>query len=180
MRPLRSVAGITDPYTHRILSNVINKDPLSVFALTPRRLRSLLKGISRRQAQRAPAKDKWSIQQIVCHLCDSEIVLGFRLRMALAQSGCRLQAMDEKLWARNLGYDKVFLDEKIALFEKMRKDHVRTLRSLPSPAWKRFGIHEERGKETIERMVQMYAGHDLNHLKQIRSIRSLFTRGDHQ
>jgi hypothetical protein len=28
-------------------------------------------------------------------------------------------------------------------------------------------MHSERGKETVTRMVEMLAGHDLNHVKQI-------------
>jgi len=36
--------------------------------------------------------------------------------------------------------------------------------------WKLFGVHAERGEESIERLTQMIAGHDLNHLEQIESI----------
>jgi hypothetical protein len=28
-------------------------------------------------------------------------------------------------------------------------------------------LHAERGKETIEHLVRLYAGHDLNHLAQV-------------
>jgi hypothetical protein len=31
-------------------------------------------------------------------------------------------------------------------------------------------MHSERGQETIEHIVRMYAGHDLNHLQQIQNI----------
>jgi hypothetical protein len=36
--------------------------------------------------------------------------------------------------------------------------------------WNYYGMHEERGKETVKRMTEMMAGHDLNHLKQIEKI----------
>jgi hypothetical protein len=36
--------------------------------------------------------------------------------------------------------------------------------------WKHFGIHSERGEESIERIVRMFAGHDLNHLRQVEAI----------
>ena len=32
-------------------------------------------------------------------------------------------------------------------------------------------MHQERGKETIAHIVRMFAGHDLNHLAQMESIR---------
>jgi hypothetical protein len=31
-------------------------------------------------------------------------------------------------------------------------------------------MHAERGKETIEHLVRLYAGHDLNHLSQIEAM----------
>ena len=33
-------------------------------------------------------------------------------------------------------------------------------------------MHQERGKETISHMIRLEAGHDINHLKQIKSILS--------
>ena len=36
--------------------------------------------------------------------------------------------------------------------------------------WQQYGMHSERGRETIEQIVRLTAGHDLNHLKQIERI----------
>ena len=36
--------------------------------------------------------------------------------------------------------------------------------------WKHYGMHSERGQETIEHIVSMTAGHDINHLQQIERI----------
>ncbi len=36
--------------------------------------------------------------------------------------------------------------------------------------WDSYGMHSERGKETVTRVSQMMAGHDINHVKQIRTI----------
>jgi hypothetical protein len=43
---------------------------------------------------------------------------------------------------------------------------------LPDPRtqWKHHGIHNERGAETVETIVRMFAGHDLNHFQQIERI----------
>ena len=32
------------------------------------------------------------------------------------------------------------------------------------------GMHEERGRETVTHVVRMFAGHDLNHLRQVEKI----------
>jgi uncharacterized damage-inducible protein DinB len=171
MQPLRTVDGIQNPYTKRILTNVIGKDAMKVLASTPQRLPRLVKGLTAKQLRQAPVPGKWSIAQIVCHLSDTEAVFAFRLRMVVAQSGCPIQAMDEQKWASGLGYERANVGAKVQLFTAMRKDHLTLLKSLKEGDFERFGMHEERGKETIERMVQMYAGHDINHLGQIELIR---------
>jgi len=44
------------------------------------------------------------------------------------------------------------------------------LKSLTPEQWKHYGMHAERGQETIEHIVRMFAGHDLNHMQQIERI----------
>jgi len=41
---------------------------------------------------------------------------------------------------------------------------------LTPEQWKHHGLHAERGEESVERIVQMIAGHDINHLEQIEQI----------
>jgi len=171
MKPIASLRHIRNPYTRRMLSNVIGKDPLNVLASTPARLRRLVGRLNEKQLRTPLAKGKWSIIQIVTHLADVEVVLAFRIRIALAQSGSPLQAMDQDRWASGLHYDKANLKRKLDLFAAVRGDHIRLFRSLKTDEWKRYGMHQERGKETVEHIVRLYAGHDINHLKQIEMIR---------
>ena len=44
------------------------------------------------------------------------------------------------------------------------------LKTLTPEQWKHFGMHAERGEESIERLVSMMAGHDINHTEQIEQI----------
>ncbi len=44
---------------------------------------------------------------------------------------------------------------------------VRQLECLPRESWDLYGMHSERGKETVTRVTEMTAGHDVNHVKQI-------------
>jgi hypothetical protein len=49
-----------------------------------------------------------------------------------------------------------------------RERTLRLLKGLHRESWNSYGMHSERGKETVTRVVEMLAGHDTNHLKQIR------------
>jgi hypothetical protein len=46
----------------------------------------------------------------------------------------------------------------------------RCLDSLTPDQWTQYGVHSERGQETVEQIVRMTAGHDINHLQQIERI----------
>ena len=176
MKKVTSVKNITNPYSKRILSNIINRDPLTVYAKTPHDLQRLLRGLTHQHLQTPLKKGRWSVAQIVSHLCDAEITMSFRLRMAVAQSGSALQAYDQDKWAGALYYSKANCREKVKLFSVLRMANVALLKCLSPKEWQRYGMHEERGKETVERMVQMLAGHDVNHLKQVEDIRQNFLR----
>jgi len=52
----------------------------------------------------------------------------------------------------------------------MRKANLSLFNSLTPEQWSHYGMHAERGKETIEHLVSLIAGHDLNHLQQIERI----------
>jgi hypothetical protein len=52
----------------------------------------------------------------------------------------------------------------------VRDANLALLKSLSPNQWKHYGQHSERGQESIEYIVRMIAGHDLNHLRQIQRI----------
>jgi hypothetical protein len=56
------------------------------------------------------------------------------------------------------------------LFRVMRASNVSLLDSVPRRLWRNYGVHEERGKESISRLVLLVAGHDLNHLMQVEEL----------
>jgi len=158
------------PYAKQLLLYVVDKEPLEVFESTPFAIAKTIRGLSNKQLLKSPRKGKWSIAEIVSHLADGEIVLSYRFRKVIAEPGSRIERYDQNKWAKNLRYDKSDCKKKLQLFTVLRKSNVELLKSLSKKEWKRFGMHAERGKETIEKMLLLYAGHDMNHLKQIENI----------
>ncbi|MGH8100468.1 MAG: DinB family protein, partial [Chthoniobacterales bacterium] len=55
-------------------------------------------------------------------------------------------------------------------FRAIREANLALYKSLTPEQWKHYGMHSERGEETLERILHMMAGHDLNHLAQIERI----------
>lgn len=160
----------TQQYVERILGFVSGKEPLEVQRETSKTLAKLIKPLTKKQLSRRPEQDKWSIAEILAHLADSEIVLSWRLRMAICQNGALFQATDQDVWAKTLDYARYDPNVSLETFRILRENNLRMLRALPKDLWEHYGMHSERGKESVAQIVRLYAGHDLNHLAQMEKI----------
>jgi hypothetical protein len=154
-------------YTKRILSYVEGQNPLRVQQATPRKIEHLIRPLSRQQMRKRPAPGKWSIGEILAHLAETELVGGYRIRMILSKNGTPIQAFDQNVWARNSNYARQDPRRSLQVFRTLRKSNLALLKSLPRKKWNFYGLHAERGKETVARVAAMFAGHDINHLRQI-------------
>jgi uncharacterized damage-inducible protein DinB len=130
-------------------------------------------GLSKEDLLAFPVPGTWSIQQIVLHMLDSDLVGTDRMKRVIAEDNPLLLGYDESKFATRLHYDK--LDPQLAcdIFVKNRQLTAAILRQLPDEAFQRTGIHTERGKETLAELVEIYAGHLQHHLKFIREKRKL-------
>ena len=161
-------------YARRLMLYVVDQEPLEVLESTPAEIKRTISRLSAKQLKLSPARKKWSISEILAHLADGEIVLGYRLRKMISEPGSKIESYDQNKWAKNLSYSKADAIERLTAFSAVRNANVRMLKSLRPNLWKRHGIHQERGRETVERIVLLYAGHDMNHLKQIQYIARKF------
>jgi len=157
-------------YIQRMTAHVEGKQPLAVLAATAKKLERLIKGVSTSKLRKRPAADKWSASDIVAHLGDAEIVIGFRMRLILGAPGTPIAAYDQNSWVTSGHYEKRDPRKSVEQFSAVREANLALLKSLTPAQWKQYGMHSERGQETIEQIVRMTAGHDINHLQQIERI----------
>jgi hypothetical protein len=157
-------------YSSRIMKMIEGKDPLKTQAATAKRLERLVKGAPPSKLRKRPAPDKWSVAEILAHLADTEIVVGWRIRSILGAPGTPIQAFDQDAWAAAGNYGKRDPRKSIEQFRAVREANLALYKSLRPEQWKHFGMHAERGEETLERVLHMMAGHDLNHTLQIERI----------
>jgi hypothetical protein len=160
-------------YIQRIQGKIAGKDPLRVQSSTAKVLATLIKRASPAKLRKRPAPDKWSVAEILAHLADAEVVASWRLRSILGAPGTQIQAYDQESWAAAGRYEKRDPRKSLEHFRILREANVALLKSLSPEQWKHFGMHTERGEESIERLTLMMAGHDINHLEQIQVLLAL-------
>jgi len=159
-------------YKARILSYQAGSDPLRLQATAADRLASLIAGLSAADLSRRPRSDKWSIQEIVAHLAEDELVGAYRIRLILSAPGTPIQAFDQAVWARTGRYSRRDVNESLALYRLLREVNLGLFQHLSAEEWERHGVHAERGRESVRDIALYYAGHDINHFKQIEAILS--------
>lgn len=164
--------GGTQQYITALLEFLGDRDPLSVFEETEEKLRVATEGLSDAELRMPESSGKWSVLEVAWHLADVDIVLGFRYRMAVAQPGKGVASINQDAWAAELDYNGRSLEQALENFARVRAVNLGFLNGLPSEAYDRYAMHEERGKETLADMIRLYAAHDLYHLYQIDRIKT--------
>jgi hypothetical protein len=157
-------------YIQRILGYVEGQDALKVQRTTAVKLKKLIHGLSPKQLKWKAEPGKWSIGEVLAHLADSEVVGGWRLRSIVGDSGITIQPYDQDAWAAAFQYAKRDPKQSLETFRVLRENNLAMLKALPKESWDLYGMHLERGKETISHVVRMFAGHDTNHTLQIEQI----------
>jgi hypothetical protein len=157
-------------YKARIMSYVEGKDPIAVQCETPRILAQLIEGVSESKLQQRPEPTKWSVAELFAHLADAEIGCSWRYRQMIEHNGCPLSPYDQELWNALGDYASQRPSDSLQLFRLLRENNLRMLDRLTAEQWDRHGMHAERGKMTVRDLVQQIAGHDLNHVEQVRKI----------
>jgi hypothetical protein len=148
-------------------------EALHVFRSGPVALAQALHGVTPEESARVPAPGKWSINQIVRHVADTEVVVAMRMRQIIAEDRPTLAPFDQDLWAAKLGYEAANPLTSLALFEALRVDTTALLESLPPEAFDRVSVHPERGEKTLLEWVRIFGNHVLTHARHIREIRGV-------
>src|SRR6266567_663068 len=95
---------------------------LAILSSTPEKLRREIADFTLRQMKTRPAKDKWSVQEILAHLDDVER-LGMRERIEamITQDMPLLRAFDQEARARDRHYDRIDPKRSLESFLSQRR-----------------------------------------------------------
>ena len=134
-------------------------------------LRMAVRGLQREDLLAYPVPGTWSIQEIVIHLMDSDLISADRMKRIIAEENPSLIGFDESRFVKNLFYGEQSVDDAVTVFELNRRNFARVLRKLPDAAFDRIGTHNERGKVTLGAMLQGSVKHVKHHMEFIVSKR---------
>ncbi|MBL8877074.1 MAG: DinB family protein [Phycisphaerae bacterium] len=128
-------------------------------------LKAWIAGLTRDQLNSHPVPGTWSIQQVVFHTLDSDLVATDRMKRIIAMDLPLLMNYDESRYAGLLFYDKRDASKSCDLFAANRRYTAELLSMLPDDAFERAGVHSVRGLITLSDLITGYVEHVIHHRK---------------
>lgn len=130
-------------------------------------------GLSHADLLATPVPGTWSIQQIVIHLMDSDLIASDRMKRVIAEDNPTIIGYNEAAFAQKLSYDRQDAALAAEIFRLNRALTTVILRGLPESAFARTGTHNERGRLSLGDLVATYVAHLEHHLGFLRHKRQL-------
>ena len=136
---------------------------LSTLADTPEWLGSGLARLSDADAHQPPGPGEWCLADIVAHLRAADAILAPRVYHVLVRDQPPLIGYDERAWAQIAAQAQLPLRIQLDVFAGQRAELVGVLRALDAAEWSRYGIHETRGRLSVQDIVGDLAEHETEH-----------------
>jgi hypothetical protein len=141
---------------------------------SPKEIAAAVSGLPENVLRYKPSPDKWCVLEILGHLADMEIVLGYRARQILADAKPVIAPLDQDAWARNLNYMDSRPAELVAFYGIARHYNLRLLRALKPADFSKSAYHPEMQREmTAAEIIERIGVHGLNHLAQIEKLKTM-------
>jgi uncharacterized damage-inducible protein DinB len=150
------------PYYERYISLVRGTDLLTTLDAQRRETVLLLCGREERDGDIRCAPGKWSVKEVLGHLCDSERIFAYRALRISRADRTPIEGFEQDDYVRNGPFAQSPLAEMIEEYIAVRRASLSLLRNLEEAAWTRRGT--ANGKEvSVRALGYIIAGHELHH-----------------
>ena len=164
-------------YREKLFNLLAGRDPIEVLGQTASTLADIVARHPAEVLRGRAIQGKWTPNEIIGHLTDSEWVYGYRLRLILCEDEPAILGIKQDAWVASQRHNEREPSELVEIFRTLRGLNLSVWRRMSPEDLQRSGQHNERGAESLAVMLQLLAGHDLSHLHQIsRCIQALESR----
>ncbi|MFT3895758.1 MAG: HAD hydrolase-like protein [Anaerolineales bacterium] len=140
---------------------------LAIMASTPAVLHSLTSSLSESQWHHEPARDAWAMNEIVCHLRDTEREIHqIQLKLMIEKEDAFIPRPDTSVWANERDYLKDSGLTALADFTSARIESLQLLKSLVPEIWSRRARHAIFGPTNFLEVTGFLTDHDRMHIQQ--------------
>jgi hypothetical protein len=139
----------SEAYREKLFSLLAGRDPMEMLGQTASALAHIVTRDPAAVLRTQPFVRKWTPNEIIGHLTDSEWVYGYRLRVILCEEDPVILGTKQDSWVSCLRHNEREPSELVEIFRTLRELNLGVWRQLPPEALERRGQHNERGQESL-------------------------------
>jgi DinB superfamily len=155
------------PYYFTYIDQVRREDPLAAMESQLDESLQLFSTISEENSLDRYAPDKWSIRQVLNHLCDTERAFAFRALWFARGFESPLPGYDQTIAAAAAEADAIAWSGHVEEFKRIRLATISFFRNCPAQAWMRAGVASDN-PFTVRALAFIIAGHVTHHVEILR------------
>lgn len=156
------------PYYGRYIARVTDADPIAGLESEIEHTCRMLGAVPESEAGQRYAPGKWSIREVVGHLCDVERVFAERAHRFARCDETPVPGFDENAYVAHAGFDARTLADLLAEFRAVRGSSVALFRSFDDQAWTRRGT-ADGSPISVRALMCNILGHERHHADLFRS-----------
>ncbi|HKF53679.1 MAG TPA: DinB family protein [Candidatus Acidoferrales bacterium] len=155
------------PYYFTYINQVVDEDVVSLLEKQCEEAPAFFGKISAEKSLYRYAPDKWSIREVVGHLCDAERVFAHRALWFARGHEEPLPSFEQNIAVANAKSDQIEWAEHIEEFRRVHLSSVALFRNMPADAWMRRGS-ASGNSFTVRALAFVIAGHLTHHVRILR------------
>src|SRR4029079_9053412 len=109
------------------------------------------------------APEKWSVKELVGHVCDAERIFTYRMLRIGSGDASRLPVFEENAYVVAARSDERRLPDVLDEWQAVRSATIALVRAMPSEAWARRGTSNGH-RITSRALLYIVLGHAEHHL----------------
>ena len=150
------------PYYERYISLVPEGDVVSTLSTQVGDTLAILRALPASVSTYRYAPDKWSVNELVGHLIDSERLFGGRALRFGRNDPTPVPGFEQDDYVRNSTFDSYPLSELASEFEAVRQSTLYLFKHMDEQAWTRRGV-ANNAEVSVRALAYIIAGHELHH-----------------
>ena len=158
----RPEAGEFNPYYEKYIARVPEGDFVEILARQADETLSVLRELPDNAADMAYAEGKWTVKELIGHLCDAERIFSYRLLRIGRGDAKPLAGFDENAYTPAGDFNARSLASMLEEFAAVRAATITLIAGMPTDGWLRTGTASE-SPVSARAIAYIIAGHELHH-----------------
>jgi len=151
------------PYYSKYISVVPEGGIVGILSEQLATTQGWLRTLSEAQGDYRYAPDKWSVKEVIGHICDGERVFAYRALCFARGDQSPLPSFEQDDYIKNGNFASRTLADIAEEFELVRRSTIALFQHLDAAAWTRRGTASD-AEVSVRALAYIIAGHELHHL----------------